>query len=218
MKERALNDVASLEIALERANELKMDAISYLEKRSVIRTGFTSQADNERRRNRILELFQADEADWNDWKWQMRNRISDPRLLGEVLHLDAVEQKRIEKVGNVYRWAVSPYYLSLIDEDYHNSPIYRQAVPDIRELVEGGSLDPMQEALTSPAPCVTRRYPDRLIINVTNVCPMFCRHCQRRRNIGKTIRMFAAMTSNRLWTMWQVIRRFEMSSSPVAML
>lgn len=185
MKERALNDVASLEIALERANELKMDAISYLEKRSVIRTGFTSQADNERRRNRILELFQADEADWNDWKWQMRNRISDPRLLGEVLHLDAVEQKRIEKVGNVYRWAVSPYYLSLIDEDYHNSPIYRQAVPDIRELVEGGSLDPMQEALTSPAPCVTRRYPDRLIINVTNVCPMFCRHCQRRRNIGE---------------------------------
>jgi lysine 2,3-aminomutase len=52
-------------------------------------------------------------------------------------------------------------------------------------LDEGGSLDPMNEASTSPAPRVTRRYPDRLIINVTNQCAMFCRHCQRRRNISE---------------------------------
>ena len=44
----------------------------------------------------------------------------------------------------------------------------------------------MAEEFTSPAPCITRRYPDRLIINVTNVCGMYCRHCQRRRNIGET--------------------------------
>jgi len=60
-----------------------------------------------------------------------------------------------------------------------------QSLPSIYELDEAGHTDPMAEEFTSPAPCVTRRYPDRLIINVTNQCAMYCRHCQRRRNIGE---------------------------------
>lgn len=61
-----------------------------------------------------------------------------------------------------------------------------QGLPTGMELEDDkGEEDPMAEALTSPAPCITRRYPDRLIINVTNMCGMYCRHCQRRRNIGE---------------------------------
>ncbi|MDD3023565.1 MAG: KamA family radical SAM protein, partial [Syntrophomonadaceae bacterium] len=138
-----------------------------------------------KRKQQILEVIGGTEENWADWKWQLKNRISDSSVLAEIFGLSDLERKRIERVSKVYRWAISPYYLSLVGEDYKNSPIYRQAVPDIRELLPGGSLDPMNEALTSPAPCITRRYPDRLIINVSNQCAMYCRHCQRRRNIGE---------------------------------
>jgi lysine 2,3-aminomutase len=61
-----------------------------------------------------------------------------------------------------------------------------QGLPSILEIdSDAGETDPIGEAITSPAPCITRRYPDRLIINVTNICGMYCRHCQRRRNIGE---------------------------------
>ena len=63
-----------------------------------------------------------------------------------------VEKKQIKKVEKLFRWAISPYYLSLIPDDYRDNPIFCQAVPDIRELDEGGLLDPMNEASTSPAP------------------------------------------------------------------
>lgn len=184
MRERSASDDTRLR-ALARAAELKMDVDSYLKNRAEIPTGMSRQVEVEARKREILRILKASEQDWDDWKWQVRNRVKDAGLLAEILKLSTTERKRIEKVGEVYRWAVSPYYLSLIGDDRENSPIYKQSVPDMRELYGGGSLDPMNEALTSPAPCITRRYPDRLIINVTNQCAMFCRHCQRRRNIGE---------------------------------
>lgn len=183
MREKVVEDTRLQ--ALARANELKADVLGYLESSKKIKTGMSRQADTEARKTKIMQIMNATVQDWNDWKWQIRNRVEDAGLLAEILGMSIMERKQIEKVGRVYRWAISPYYLSLIDDDYQNCPIYRQAVPDILELSGGGNLDPMNEALTSPAPCVTRRYPDRLIINVTNMCAMFCRHCQRRRNIGE---------------------------------
>ncbi len=89
-------------------------------------------------------------------------------------------------MGSTYRWAISPYYASLMDEDNPRCPIRMQAVPSKYEIDDPyGVADPMAEEYTSPAPRITRRYADRLIINVTNQCAMFCRHCQRRRNIGE---------------------------------
>ncbi|NLV17378.1 MAG: glutamate 2,3-aminomutase [Syntrophomonadaceae bacterium] len=171
-----------------RAKELKADAIPFLEAAAFIPTGSDCAAAASAKKHQILEVLKGDEVDWNDWKWHVKNRVRDAGILTRILGLGDVEKKRIEKVGRMYRWAISPYYLSLIPHDYQENPIYRQSVPDIRELSEAGSLDPMNEALTSPAPCITRRYPDRLIINVTNQCAMFCRHCQRRRNIGENDR------------------------------
>jgi len=184
MRERWVLKDAS-QVAAARAEQLSRKALEYLNAVELEETGLTAAGRAEVRKRQILELTGGSEEDWNDWKWQIKNRIRDVGLLGEVLGLGEMEKRKIEKVGRLFRWAISPYYLSLIPDDYSNNPIYRQAVPDIRELNEGGSLDPMNEALTSPAPRVTRRYPDRLIINVTNQCAMFCRHCQRRRNIGE---------------------------------
>ncbi|MGI6096494.1 MAG: KamA family radical SAM protein, partial [Dethiobacteria bacterium] len=98
----------------------------------------------------------------------------------------------IEEVGRTYRYAISPYYLSLITPDDLGCPIRRQAVPSLAELKSDGDLDPMDEAGWTPVDLVTRRYPDRLIIKVTNVCGMYCRFCQRRRLIGES-------NSNKPW-------------------
>jgi lysine 2,3-aminomutase len=72
----------------------------------------------------------------------------------------------------------------LIDFDNPNCPIRLQSIPRIEELDEEGTLDPMNEEQSNPSGKITRRYPNKLIINVTNACPMYCRHCQRRRLIG----------------------------------
>jgi len=171
--------------SLVRSNELKQQAQPYLEAKHAMPSDDSLAREAAVCKQRILERLGGNEADWSNWKWQLRNRIKETELLSKLLRLTDLEQKRIDRVSKTYRWAISPYYLSLIGEDYGNDPIFHQAVPDIRELEQGGSLDPMNEAHTSPAPCVTRRYPDRMIINVTNQCAMYCRHCQRRRNIGE---------------------------------
>ena len=168
-----------------RSGRLKQDAFPYLEAVKEMPAASELAAAAAHRKARILEILGDTEEDWHNWKWQLKNRIKDSHTLALILGLSELDKKRIDRVSKVYRWAISPYYLSLIGADYENSPIYRQAVPDIRELNPGGSLDPMNEAQSSPAPCVTRRYPDRMIINVTNQCAMYCRHCQRRRNIGE---------------------------------
>lgn len=170
--------------ALERAEQLKQDAMCYLSQSRSIPAGKDVHDLVQERQARIMHLLGANQDQWQDWKWQLKNRIKDVAALNQILHLSPMKQKRIEQVGRHYRWAISPYYLSLIDPNDSRSPIYLQAIPDMRELMPGGSSDPMGEERTSPAPLITRRYPDRLIINVTNQCAMFCRHCQRRRNIG----------------------------------
>ncbi|MGI5921009.1 MAG: KamA family radical SAM protein [Syntrophomonadaceae bacterium] len=167
-----------------RALELREDVLPYVSKSAHIKTGMSMHKQALAQKAKILALLGGNEHDWLNWKWHMKNRIKDASLLSQILNLTPLEIKQIQKVGELYRWAISPYYLSLIDSDYQNSPIFKQAVPDIRELQSGGVADPMGEEFTSPAPCITRRYPDRLIINVTNQCAMYCRHCQRRRNIG----------------------------------
>lgn len=185
---RETGNLYNLYQSLLRSNELKEDALLYLEALQAAPDPESIHEAAAFRKQQILKILGGTDSDWADWKWQLKNRIKDSVILAQILSLSEMERKRIDKVSKVYRWAISPYYLSLVGLDYANSPIYRQAVPDIRELAPGGSLDPMSEALTSPAPCVTRRYPDRMIINVTNQCAMYCRHCQRRRNIGEVDR------------------------------
>ncbi|MEN6349827.1 MAG: lysine 2,3-aminomutase, partial [Syntrophomonas sp.] len=179
---RETGNLYNLYQSILRSNELKEDVLPFQEAIKAMPDPESIHEKATLRKQQVLNVLGGSDSDWADWRWQLKNRIKDSTTLAQILGLSEMERKRIDKVGQVYRWAISPYYLSLVDDDYLNSPIYRQAVPDIRELAPGGSLDPMNEALTSPAPCVTRRYPDRMIINVTNQCAMYCRHCQRRRN------------------------------------
>lgn len=135
------------------------------------------------KKEKILSILHANEDDWNNWEWQIRNRICNVELLSQIINLSASEIENIKKVEKNYRWGISPYYCALIDNEDKYNPVKLQSIPTIFELNEIGSSDPMAEEYTNPAGAITRRYPDRLIINVTNICPSFCRHCQRRRNI-----------------------------------
>ncbi len=177
------------EVALERADELKHRIEDYLEAVKYIPTGFMSEEKNQARKRKIMDYFGATESDWNNWRWQMRNRISDVKKLRQLLTLSDEEAGQIEFVSKKFRWAVSPYYLSLMQPDNPDCPVRMQGIPSIMEIRDNwGKEDPMAEEYTSPAPRITRRYADRLIINATNQCAMFCRHCQRRRNIGEVDR------------------------------
>ena len=175
------------EYALQRAEELKQVITPYLNQSRTIPTGFSGWEMYESHRAKLLTYFDATLEDWENWHWQMTHRISDSNVLNLLLPLTTQQRKEIERVGKTFRWAVSPYYLSLMDDTDPFDPIRLQGLPTQAELFDDfGEDDPMGEEITSPAPSITRRYPDRLIINVTNMCAMYCRHCQRRRNIGET--------------------------------
>ncbi len=181
-----LSEEKKREIANERAEELKSRIQDYLDIRKTISSGFEQREKINERKEKILELLGGTDEDWKNWKWQLRNRITSVGKLSKLFNITEEEKQAILEVENKYRWAISPYYLSLIDPDNPDDPIRKQSIPIISEIINTyGEDDPMGEGLTSPVPYITRRYPDRLIINVTNQCGMYCRHCQRRRNIGE---------------------------------
>ncbi|HWP96877.1 MAG TPA: KamA family radical SAM protein [Syntrophomonadaceae bacterium] len=161
-------------------NDLKKHALSFL--RSIKAFPYDSLVQEEvaTRKRQIADVMGGTDQQWADWKWQYKNRIKDSAALARILGLSQLEKKRIERVSRVYRWAVSPYYLSLVGPDYMNSPIYRQAVPDTRELIPVSSPAPINEAHDAPTPCLTRKHSGRMTINVTNQCAMYCRHCLRK--------------------------------------
>lgn len=176
------------QIALKRADELRNRIEEYLAVKDSIPRGLApkQREQYEKQKQKILTLLGATEKDWNDYKWQLKNRISDLDTLLQIISLDADEIRAIKEVEEKFRWSVSPYYLALIDDTNKYDPIKLQSIPTGAELMAGGKADPMGEEYTNPAGAITRRYPDRVIINVTNQCAMYCRHCQRRRNIGSS--------------------------------
>ncbi|MDQ7093108.1 glutamate 2,3-aminomutase [Desulfosporosinus sp. PR] len=178
----------SRQLSLRRAAELRQKITPYLEKCKTISTGLSNADIFHKRQENILNFFNATPQDWEDWHWQMKHRITNADALKTLFpQLSPQQCTDIEHIGKTFRWAISPYYLSLMEVTDPLDPICLQGLPTLAELDDDfGEEDPMGEALTNPAPCITRRYPDRLIINVTNMCAMYCRHCQRRRNIGET--------------------------------
>jgi lysine 2,3-aminomutase len=121
--------------------------------------------------------------DWNDWKWHFRNRITTVEELAKYLPLSANEQTQINLVTSKYPLAITPYYLSLIKPFDKNDPVAKQAVPCFQEMAQSnmGSEDPLEEKRDSVVPGLVHRYPDRVLMVLTDVCPMLCRHCTRKR-------------------------------------
>ena len=122
-------------------------------------------------------------SSWNDWKWQFRNRITSVRQLERYLPLTPGQRDDFERVIKRYPMAVTPYYLSLIDPCDQDDPVRKQAVPCLEEITMGclGLEDPLAEKEDSIVPGLVHRYPDRVLMVLTDICPMLCRHCTRKR-------------------------------------
>ncbi|RCK80292.1 MAG: Lysine 2,3-aminomutase [Candidatus Ozemobacter sibiricus] len=131
----------------------------------------------------LPETLRFSEKEWNDWRWQMRSRITKAAALKNFLRLTTAQVEAMTEVEKRFRTVITPYYLSLANPDNPNDPILRQSLPDPRELemADFGQADPLAEEEDMPVPGLTHRYEDRALMVVTNACAMFCRHCTRKR-------------------------------------
>lgn len=129
----------------------------------------------------------ATDAEWQDWHWQLRNRITDFETLQKYIELLPEEQAVTNSSAFSFRMAITPYYLSLIDHSNPNDPIRLQAIPRIAEgaISHVDMADPLHEDADAPVPGMTHRYPDRVLLLLTDQCAMYCRHCTRRRKAGE---------------------------------
>ncbi|HAF51120.1 MAG TPA: lysine 2,3-aminomutase [Synergistaceae bacterium] len=132
------------------------------------------------------------EEDWDDWRWQLANRITTVKELRQVVPLSEEEASAIKQSLTRLRMAITPYYASLMDASDSTCPIRLQAIPTLQEThISTADLhDPLHEDVDSPTPGLTHRYPDRVLLLVTDQCSMYCRHCTRRRHAGETDRAF----------------------------
>ncbi len=130
------------------------------------------------------ELFKdVPQEKWNDWKWQVSNRIMDFERLKGYVNL-----KNEEKISDFpLRMAITPYYLSLINLKDKQDPIRKQAIPTKSEthISSCDFEDPLGEDEDMAVPGLVHRYPDRVLLLVTDKCSMYCRHCTRRRFAGQ---------------------------------
>ncbi len=139
--------------------------------------------------NRRKQLFpEVTDEQWNDWKWQVKNRIETLEDLKKYVKLTAEEEEGVRKTLSTLRMAITPYYLSLIDPNDPHDPVRRQCIPTALETHQAAAdlLDPLHEDEDSPTPGLTHRYPDRVLFLITDMCSMYCRHCTRRRFAGQT--------------------------------
>ena len=138
--------------------------------------------------SRRAQLFPTvTDEQWNDWKWQVKNRIETLDQLKQYINLTPEEENGVKESLKTLRMAITPYYLSLIDPENPNCPIRKQSIPTIYETHQAAAdlLDPLHEDEDSPVPGLTHRYPDRVLFLITDMCSMYCRHCTRRRFAGQ---------------------------------
>ena len=123
---------------------------------------------------------------WNDWRWQLRNRIRTLDSLESIFNLTEDERVAVRQHRGNLPLAITPYYASLIDPHDPSQPLRRCMVPVTDEylVTPGEAADPLNEDSDSPVPGIVHRYPDRALFLVTNVCAANCRYCTRSRYVG----------------------------------
>jgi lysine 2,3-aminomutase len=128
---------------------------------------------------------------WNNWHWQLRNRITTVDGLERIICLSNDERLALNNAGHSLPLAMTPYYASLLDKNDPRQPLRRTVVPVLIENLQsaGESADPLGEDHDSPVPGVIHRYPDRALFLVTEFCSTYCRYCTRSRLVGKHHRM-----------------------------
>ncbi len=129
----------------------------------------------------------ASTAEWNDWQWQIRNRIMDVETLSRMIALTTDETDALTCNGNGLPFSITPYYASLIDPNDPSQALRKTMVPVMTETVHAPeeSGDPLGEDNMSPVPGLVHRYPDRVLFLTTQFCSAYCRYCTRSRIMNR---------------------------------
>ncbi len=135
---------------------------------------------------------------WNDWRWQMSNRLNTIEEIETVIDLTESERNAL-RAGGIFRVDITPYFASLIDPNDPHDPIRRQVIPTEEELEPfyGMMVDSLGEEAHSPVPGLVHRYPDRVLMLVTTQCASYCRYCTRSRIVGDPHAQFSSEDSER---------------------
>jgi len=136
----------------------------------------------------FLRRFYPDATidDWNDWRWQNRNRVRTLAELERILLLSEDELAAIKRHSGALPLGIVPYYASLLEPNNPAQGLRRTVVPVLGEYdtARGENADPLGEDSHSPVPGLVHRYPDRVLLLVTNFCSVYCRYCTRARMVG----------------------------------
>ena len=116
-----------------------------------------------------------------DWQRELQQSITKPEDLADAL---GVDPESIRALTKEYRMRITPHTLKMIKEK--GDAIWKQVVPEPIEAEDlNAPPDPLSEDEDSPVPHLVHRYPDRVLLMVTNQCPIYCRFCTRKRLVGK---------------------------------
>ncbi len=127
------------------------------------------------------------DEDWNDWRWQLKNRVTRlDQLEAKIPNLTPEERSGVELANQKLAMAITPYFFNLIDPDDPDCPIRQQVIPKIEETktADWEMSDPVGEDKTSPVKGIVHRYPDRILFLVTDRCAAYCRYCTRSRLVS----------------------------------
>jgi lysine 2,3-aminomutase len=126
------------------------------------------------------------QADWNDWTWQLKNRLTTVEQLEQYMTLTPEEKAGCAFASHKLALAITPYFFNLIDRASPDCPLRRQVIPRSEERIvsEEETLDSLGEDEHSPIPGLVHRYPDRVLFLVTDRCAAYCRYCTRSRLVS----------------------------------
>lgn len=141
------------------------------------------------RREEVCQIFGEtyDLERWNDWRWQMRHRLTKPEHFQRLLRLVPAEQQGLLKSPEKFAVAVTPHFASLLDAEDPLCPLRLQVIPREEELVVDATdmVDPCGEDHNSVVPGLVHRYPDRVLLLALDSCAAYCRYCTRSRLVSQ---------------------------------
>lgn len=132
--------------------------------------------------NSYLTKESFNQSDWATSKFQMKNLIRTREQLEKWIKLSDDEIEGIEATKEKYLFMITPYYASLMDKSDPECPVRLQAIPSTKEMrpAKSSDIDPVGDTQNIKTRRVVHKYPNRIILLVTDTCPVYCRHCTRK--------------------------------------
>lgn len=117
-----------------------------------------------------------------DWQSSLKNLVTDPAELLELLQLPKHHLPAAQRAATLFGLRVPREFIALMQHADIRDPLLKQVLPIDAELIDqpGFVADPLDEASARPVPGVVHKYKDRLLLILSGACAINCRYCFRR--------------------------------------